>query len=179
MIIDGVQIGASGWVHFDWSSNLERTNQKRDRSLHVSDWLNRIRQTPLIGSLFLSTKRWIYIPFIITSTLEFSSSLARISMWLRTTRRTSRLSVLTSVRGLSTNTKEQVIKSMLEKSLHSTNVQVQDISGGCGSMYHIQVESSCFSGKTRVAQHRMVTEVLEAEIKDMHGLTIKTIVSSE
>ena len=65
---------------------------------------------------------------------------------------------------------------MLEHALQASQVQVQDISGGCGSMFQIQVQSSLFQGKSRVAQHRMVTEILKAEIKDMHGLTIKTIV---
>jgi stress-induced morphogen len=32
-------------------------------------------------------------------------------------------------------------------------------------------------GKLLVAQHKMVTEALKAEIKEMHGLTITTKVS--
>ena len=41
-------------------------------------------------------------------------------------------------------------------------------------MYHIQVESSEFEGKTKVQQHRLITETLKNEITSMHGLVIET-----
>ena len=56
---------------------------------------------------------------------------------------------------------------------------VQDISGGCGSMYKIEIESPLFRGKGLVAQHRMVKDALKAEIADMHGLTLHTRPSPE
>lgn len=49
-----------------------------------------------------------------------------------------------------------------------------DISGGCGAMYEISVESKEFVGLSRVKQHRMITDTLKNEIKDMHGLRIQT-----
>ena len=54
------------------------------------------------------------------------------------------------------------------------DVNVEDISGGCGSMYRVEVESPMFSGVSLVKQHRMVNEVLKSEITGMHGLTIST-----
>jgi len=56
----------------------------------------------------------------------------------------------------------------------STHVEVEDISGGCGSMYKIEVESPAFKGKSMVNQHKMVTAALKVEIGGMHGLTITT-----
>uniref|UniRef100_A0A914GRG4 BolA-like protein 3 n=1 Tax=Globodera rostochiensis TaxID=31243 RepID=A0A914GRG4_GLORO len=53
-------------------------------------------------------------------------------------------------------------------------VHVEDISGGCGAMFHVRVESPQFSGMTRVNQHKMINEVLRSEIRDMHGITIET-----
>ena len=41
-------------------------------------------------------------------------------------------------------------------------------------MYKINIVSPKFKGKTMVAQHKMVTEVLKTEIAEMHGLTIST-----
>lgn len=55
-------------------------------------------------------------------------------------------------------------------------VQVSDVSGGCGAMYEIVVESSEFQGISRVKQHQMITDTLKEEIKDMHGLRIHTAV---
>lgn len=72
----------------------------------------------------------------------------------------------------------------------TTDVVVEDVSSrslvyisnslildGCGSMYSVYVEASSFGGKSKVAQHKMVTELLKEQIKDMHGLSIKTKVS--
>lgn len=46
--------------------------------------------------------------------------------------------------------------------------------GGCGAMYEIFVETSEFKGLNTVKQHRLITEALKSEIKDMHGVRIHT-----
>lgn len=51
-----------------------------------------------------------------------------------------------------------------------------DISGGCGAMYEILVESVEFKGISRVKQHQLITNTLKNEIKEMHGLRIHTSV---
>ncbi|XP_071084114.1 bolA-like protein 3 [Haliotis cracherodii] len=56
----------------------------------------------------------------------------------------------------------------------ATSVQVADISGGCGAMYQISIEASEFQGKTTLQQQRMVNKALSEEIKEMHGLQLKT-----
>ncbi|XP_044139062.1 bolA-like protein 3 [Bufo gargarizans] len=58
----------------------------------------------------------------------------------------------------------------------ATNVKVVDISGGCGAMYEIHVESEEFKEKRTVQQHQMVNQALQEEIKSMHGLRIFTSV---
>lgn len=60
--------------------------------------------------------------------------------------------------------------------LQAQLVSVVDISGGCGAMYEISVESNDFKGISRVKQHQMITDTLKNEIKDMHGLRIHTSV---
>ena len=57
---------------------------------------------------------------------------------------------------------EKHMKTKLIESLEATDVQVTDVSGGCGSMYNVKVVSSQFEGKSRVIQHRMVNEVRNA-----------------
>ncbi|KAK3085788.1 hypothetical protein FSP39_008698 [Pinctada imbricata] len=70
---------------------------------------------------------------------------------------------------------EKNIQAVLKtKFPEAVDVRVQDISGGCGSMYEVYVESEEFKGKRTVLQHRMVNEALKEEIKDMHGLRIST-----
>lgn len=55
-------------------------------------------------------------------------------------------------------------------------MNVVDISGGCGAMYEIAVESEQFNGMSRIKQHQMITDTLRNEIKNMHGLRIHTTV---
>eukprot|EP00939_MAST-03C_sp_MAST-3C-sp1_P001376 g1376.t1 len=71
-------------------------------------------------------------------------------------------------------TPESRMEYQLEKALDASSVAVTDISGGCGSMYKVEIESPKFVGVPLVKQHKMVTEVLKTEISEMHGLTIST-----
>ncbi|GAA6014646.1 hypothetical protein JCM11491_000180 [Sporobolomyces phaffii] len=69
---------------------------------------------------------------------------------------------------------EQLLKSKLEATLSGASVKVQDVSGGCGSFYAIQIEHESFRGLNTIKQHRLVNDVLKDEIKGMHGLQLKT-----
>ncbi|KAJ3186194.1 hypothetical protein HDU85_007634 [Gaertneriomyces sp. JEL0708] len=69
---------------------------------------------------------------------------------------------------------ERTIHEKLANQLQATKLRVADISGGCGSMYAVQIASPLFRGQSLVKQHRMVTELLKDDIKGMHGIQIKT-----
>ncbi|XP_060075340.1 bolA-like protein 3 [Ylistrum balloti] len=69
---------------------------------------------------------------------------------------------------------QRLIGILKEKFPTASHVEVSDISGGCGAMYEILIEADSFQGKRKVAQHKMVTEALKEQIKDMHGLRITT-----
>ena len=70
--------------------------------------------------------------------------------------------------------KETQIETKLRDIVAATHVEVEDISGGCGSMYKIFVVSPEFEGLALVKQHRLVQKAIAGEIADMHGLTLKT-----
>ncbi|GAA6038157.1 hypothetical protein JCM8097_005768 [Rhodosporidiobolus ruineniae] len=69
---------------------------------------------------------------------------------------------------------EKLLKDKLEQSLHGAKVDVQDVSGGCGSFYAISIAHESFKGLSTIKQHRIVNELLKDEIKGMHGLQLKT-----
>ncbi|CAG9788022.1 unnamed protein product [Diatraea saccharalis] len=72
-------------------------------------------------------------------------------------------------------TKEQKLSSTLKNSLPGiTYISIEDISGGCGAMYEINIEAKEFRGLSTVKQHRLVTESLKSEIAEMHGIRIHT-----
>jgi stress-induced morphogen len=70
--------------------------------------------------------------------------------------------------------KERQIWDTLMAELQCTELQVQDISGGCGSMYGIEIVSEKFRGLNMLKQQRLVNQVLGEEIKKWHGVQLKT-----
>jgi stress-induced morphogen len=54
---------------------------------------------------------------------------------------------------------ERAMHAALAAQLEAVHVKVTDVSGGCGSMFDVEVVSPQFVGQTRVKQHRMVNEV--------------------
>ncbi|GAA5886064.1 hypothetical protein JCM6882_004250 [Rhodosporidiobolus microsporus] len=69
---------------------------------------------------------------------------------------------------------EKALKDKIEGALEGAKVEVQDVSGGCGSFYAISIAHGSFKGLSMIKQHRIVNELLKDEIKDMHGLQLKT-----
>ena len=65
---------------------------------------------------------------------------------------------------------------MLQRELKPTKLEVQDISGGCGSMYGIEVVSERFRGLSMLRQQRLVNQVLGDEIRGWHGVQLRTSV---
>ncbi|KAK0661678.1 bola protein [Cercophora samala] len=55
-----------------------------------------------------------------------------------------------------------------------TQLLVQDISGGCGSMYGIDISSEKFRGLNMLKQQRMVNAALGDLVKEWHGVQLKT-----
>lgn len=69
---------------------------------------------------------------------------------------------------------EQKIYQILAKELDPKNLEVRDVSGGCGSMFSIDIESDKFKGMTMIKQHRLVNQILKEDINKWHGLQLKT-----
>lgn len=49
------------------------------------------------------------------------------------------------------------------------SVRVEDTSGGCGTMYAIDVCASDFEGKMKIKQHQLVTKLISDDVKEWHG----------
>jgi len=69
---------------------------------------------------------------------------------------------------------EQMIYDKLSKELTPKELEVMDISGGCGSMFAINVVSDNFKGLTMIKQHKLVNKILADEIAKWHGLQLHT-----
>ncbi|KLO07478.1 bola-like protein [Schizopora paradoxa] len=67
---------------------------------------------------------------------------------------------------------ERNIHEKLSKRFDTSRVQVQDVSGGCGTFYAITIASKAFTGIPTVKQHRLVNETLKSEISGIHGLQV-------
>lgn len=74
-----------------------------------------------------------------------------------------------------THTSEEIrIHKKLVDALETEEVRVQDVSGGCGSMYAIHVTSPKFNNLTTIKQHQLVNEILKEDIPKWHGLQLRT-----
>ncbi|KZT41141.1 bola-like protein [Sistotremastrum suecicum HHB10207 ss-3] len=69
---------------------------------------------------------------------------------------------------------EQALHDKLHKLFEPSDLQVQDISGGCGTFYAISIKSKAFSGLSTVKQHQLVTKQLKEEIAGIHGLQVQS-----
>ncbi|KAF2993426.1 hypothetical protein E8E13_000328 [Curvularia kusanoi] len=72
------------------------------------------------------------------------------------------------------NEAELHVFNKIRGELEPTKLEVQDISGGCGSMYAIEIESPKFKGLTVIKQHKLVNQVLKEEIAQWHGVQLRT-----
>ncbi|KKA28811.1 hypothetical protein TD95_002831 [Thielaviopsis punctulata] len=69
---------------------------------------------------------------------------------------------------------ESQIWDILSAEFEPTALFVRDVSGGCGSMYAIEVASSKFAGLTMLKQQRLVNAALGDLVKGWHGLQLRT-----
>ncbi|XP_022773842.1 protein BOLA2-like [Durio zibethinus] len=75
-------------------------------------------------------------------------------------------------------TKEQVESSLTSK-LKPSHLEVIDTSGGCGASFAIEIVSEQFQGKRLLERHRIVNAALEEEMKQIHALSIKKVLTPE
>ncbi|KAF2015393.1 bola-like protein [Aaosphaeria arxii CBS 175.79] len=66
------------------------------------------------------------------------------------------------------------IFNKIKAELEPVKLEVQDVSGGCGSMYALEIESPKFKGLTVIKQHKLVNSILAEEIKSWHGVQLRT-----
>lgn len=69
---------------------------------------------------------------------------------------------------------ESAIAKLLADKLEPTELLVQDISGGCGSMYAIDITSHAFKGLSILKQQRLVNAALGDVVKQWHGVQMRT-----
>ncbi|WVR05324.1 hypothetical protein IAU60_002338 [Kwoniella sp. DSM 27419] len=70
---------------------------------------------------------------------------------------------------------EQAIYAKLKAAFPGQKLEVQDVSGGCGSFYAIVISSPAFKGLSTIKQHKLVNQCLKEDIEGIHGLQLKTI----
>ena len=71
------------------------------------------------------------------------------------------------------------LEQKLTEKMKIDKLEVTDMSGNCGTSFMIKLKSPDFNGKTMIAQHRMINEILKDELKDIHALQLKTEASNK
>ena len=70
------------------------------------------------------------------------------------------------------------LEQKIKQKIKVDSLEVVDLSGNCGSSFLIKIKSPDFKGKTMIAQHRMVNEILKDDLKEIHALQLKTEASN-
>ncbi|KAI0789212.1 bola protein [Abortiporus biennis] len=66
------------------------------------------------------------------------------------------------------------LENAIRTAIPVAHLEIEDQSNGCGENYAIVVVSDAFEGKTTLARHRFINEVLKNEIAEMHAFSQKT-----
>mmetsp|Transcript_2598 Transcript_2598/g.3745 ORF Transcript_2598/g.3745 Transcript_2598/m.3745 type:complete len:92 (+) Transcript_2598:27-302(+) len=69
-------------------------------------------------------------------------------------------------------TKEGLAKKISE-ALQTTVLEIEDISGGCGSAFRCLIVTKQFEGKKLIERQRMVTNAIAKEMETIHAFTFK------
>lgn len=70
---------------------------------------------------------------------------------------------------------EEHIRSKLQKELEAAYVEVIDHSDGCGEKFSCLVVSDKFKGKPLLQRHRLVNNILQEELKNIHAFSQQTL----
>lgn len=71
------------------------------------------------------------------------------------------------------------LTDIIKQKLHATEVEVQDMSGGCGQAFAVIIVSNDFINLNKLARHRLVNKVLADEIAQIHAFTQKVFTVEE
>jgi stress-induced morphogen len=71
------------------------------------------------------------------------------------------------------------LTALIKDRLQATEVEVQDMSGGCGQAFAVIIVSDIFINKNKLARHRLVNAALKDEIAQIHAFTQKVFTVEE
>ncbi|KAF8990261.1 bola-like protein [Cyathus striatus] len=66
------------------------------------------------------------------------------------------------------------LEAVIRNAIPVSHLEIQDESNGCGENYAIVLVSEAFEGKTTLARHRWINELLKDHIARMHAFSQKT-----
>jgi len=66
------------------------------------------------------------------------------------------------------------LTAKLTENLQPLSLNIVDQSGGCGAKFFIIVTSQAFEGMALLERQRLVHEIIQDEMKEIHALQLKT-----
>lgn len=71
------------------------------------------------------------------------------------------------------------LTAIIKERLQAKEVEVQDMSGGCGQAFAVIIVSDIFQDQNKLKRHRIVNNALKEEIEGIHAFTQKVFTSQE
>ncbi|KAH6892810.1 bola protein [Coprinopsis sp. MPI-PUGE-AT-0042] len=69
---------------------------------------------------------------------------------------------------------KHTLEKAIKRGIPITHLEIEDTSSGCGENYSFLIVSEAFEGKTTLARHKLVNEILKDQIAQMHAFSQKT-----
>ncbi|CAL1697883.1 unnamed protein product [Somion occarium] len=63
------------------------------------------------------------------------------------------------------------LEAAIRNAIPVAHLEIDDQSSGCGENYAVLIVSEAFEGKSTLARHRFINEVLKAQIAQMHAFS--------
>ncbi|KAI0337715.1 bola-like protein [Trametopsis cervina] len=67
------------------------------------------------------------------------------------------------------------LENAIRTAIPVDHLEIIDQSSGCGENYAVLVVSSAFEGKTTLARHRYINDLLRPQIAQMHAFSQKSL----
>ncbi|PLW47527.1 hypothetical protein PCANC_07824 [Puccinia coronata f. sp. avenae] len=77
------------------------------------------------------------------------------------------------------STHQSISRKLALRFPNASVLRVEDVSGGCGSFFVVEVTDGSFVGLSTLKQHQLINRTLAEDIDKIHGLQIRTAVPAQ
>eukprot|EP00658_Telonema_sp_P-2_P083057 TRINITY_DN889_c0_g2_i5.p1 TRINITY_DN889_c0_g2~~TRINITY_DN889_c0_g2_i5.p1 ORF type:complete len:101 (-),score=37.85 TRINITY_DN889_c0_g2_i5:307-609(-) len=71
------------------------------------------------------------------------------------------------------------IRDLISEAVEEAEIVVEDVSGGCGAKFQLQVVSESFDGMNPLARQRQINTILKPVMPEIHAIQMKCMTPAQ